>query len=987
MSIKELISRIKSIPRVTFIHSIVILLLSALVDALWFRRGLVIGYAEPGIFTYNNIRWISISSHLWIDQISTGSYMTMVTAGLPMHLFLGFLESLGFSPLHKEVIFFYLLLSLSGLSMYYLIFVAFRQNPHRHSMALFSSIFYILNPFAMVYVWNMLSITINVAYAIIPLVLALFMKGLNDKKFAYAFCSALVLPLFPSWTVVLPVLVPFLLLIYLLFYGVVNHQKSEITFAVKFFGLFAILFFLLNLWLILPLMYNIYGEWWGFSTSDFTRYYLSGYPIQDVIRLNFFFFSNGMIWPFYKSAIGEILGCIIPLTVFSALIVGRLVAFKKREEGFIIIINSLKKSNSTLHYFAFLAVLGIFLGTFAITPLKDAVVAILEKLPLSPVIFNNMVGEKGILLAAVGYSALFGFTLSAVYFRIITSPKPVSIRLKRIVAALLVGSILLATCVVYVWPMWTGDVFTHPLLPEKEKLGYINVPGYYYDAANWISNQKGEFRILSLPFVEMGITYTWEPYGYSGSTTDYFMFPKPVIIESTGSKSNDLISTIHQFLRTSQTSDVWKLLSLLNVKYIMVREDINYTHRGTDNPKDIERQLTSAFVPYLNIQNITNMDGEPVTSSLLGWRTIWGGAQYNLSLITGTVTYIDFTGFTSTDQGYFALAYAPEEPVNLSDATWLDISFMSSLPGKILVIIGGAEGEMFFDGRSSVFYTIGSNQVNKWVNLTLPLANPTSTTAHKPSLGSVRYITIALVDQPHNIPANLKVRRLMLDKGAEVPIQGINFERCFGKLLFYNVSSWLERIYASTNPVLVSNSFEVINRVKSQPDVLGNEVFIDSNVSETAILENLENESAFPPNITFERIDPSKWVVQVRNASNPFILTFNEAYDRHWKAYYGNTDWPNSLSSEPIPDKYHYKANAYANAWYINKTGTYTITLYFWPQSLLYLSATVTAITFVISVVFIAYKPMKSLLSKHKRTKNARLDDQNKSKLIEDKEQ
>jgi len=69
-----------------------------------------------------------------------------------------------------------------------------------------------------------------------------------------------------------------------------------------------------------------------------------------------------------------------------------------------------------------------------------------------------------------------------------------------------------------------------------------------------------------------------------------------------------------------------------------------------------------------------------------------------------------------------------------------------------------------------------------------------------------------------------------------------------------------------------------------------------------------------------------------------------------WKAYYGEVSWISVLLRDSIPDKHHFVANGYANAWYIDKTGTYTITLYFKPQSLLYVGAMISIITLIITV-------------------------------------
>ncbi len=952
------------------IHLSALLLLSALAVLLWFKQGLAIAYAEPGLFMYNDRGLFYMFSHSWVDQASTGTPgLTLSTSALPLYGFLAALEAAGFSPVQREMILFYLILSLACLSMYYLILAAFSENPKKEFIALFAAIFYVLNPYAMVYVWNRFTITMNIAYAILPLILGIYIRGLGLKKYSYAFYLAFVLLSFSPWIGIVPVLVPFLLLTYLVPHIVVHRRRSETIYALRFSALVVLLGVLLNSWALFVLSYNVTSVWSGVSTPNYAKQISGGFPLQDVLRLNFYFGSNAVIWPFYESILGQVLGYLIPSIVFGALVAGGSVvfAFKKHEGGLTvsIVLNSRDRRTS---YFAFLAILGIFLGWFASTPLRDVYAAAVDRLPLSPAISNNLVGEKAIALSAIGYSALFGLTLSFIHARMTNLNRPVSARGKRLVAAVLVGSLVFATCGAYVWPMWTGDVFTYPDVPAAEKRTYVEVPGYYYDAATWLSSQTDDFRILSLPFVTGGVTYSWEPYGYSGAATDFQWFPKPVIMESSGEMSNDLIKAIPQLMQSGYTNDVWKVLDLLNVKYIMVHEDINHTVRYiTEDPKDIEQQLNSTIRPYVNVQNITDPGGSPLTSSLQGWQPIWGAPPAQLDVVPQAdgSAYVEYKANTLENNGYFSVGYVNNGTFDISNATWLHMSLMSSMAGSLYIGINDVDGNaMLFDGRASTSYTIAPNEANGWVNLTLPLAFPSYTTATKPNLSRIVYILIGLVDLPRNVPAELRIMRILLDKGADVPIQGIHSERRFGKLLFYKVDGSLGRVYASNYPIIVNSTSGLIDIVKSRPNVSSDEVFVNGNVGNIPILRNMNDEAARLPNLTLDKISPTQWTIQVQNATNPFVLVFNEAYNPYWKAYYGDLSWPAAFFSPPISDEYHYEGNGYANAWYVDKIGSYTITLYFWPQSLLSLGATISGITTAVAAVVIARRPLKSSLSR-----------------------
>jgi hypothetical protein len=914
------------------VHLALIALVSAILTISWFWRGGVIAYAEPGLFMYNDGQTVHNLSSAWVDQISVGTPgLTIAKAALPLFALLALLEGVGFSPLQAEATFFYLILASCGLSMYYLCNVAFDGDPRRHSIAMFASMFYILNPYALVYIWNRFTITMNTTYVMIPLVLALYMKGLNVKKYAYAVYAAMVLLLFSAWLGLVPVLVPFLLLTYLAYHLISHRKKDEILHAAKFSGVLLVVGIAVNLWILILLVFNLRAEWWGFSTPNFAKSLISGYPLQDVMSLNFYFGSNSVIWPFYESAVGKVLGALIPIVVFSALIT--------------------RKKVRSLPYFGFLAVLGLFLAFVATTPLRDEVAFALDRVPLSAVITNNMFGEKALELSAMGYSALFGIALSSVRLRTIHLHGPPRIQARYLLAACLLGSIMFSTCVAYVWPMWTGGVFTYPDTPTQEKLTNVVVPGYYTDAATWLSTQKDEFRILSLPFIEGGITYSWAPYGYSGSTTDFVLLPKPVIMESQGGMSNDLIRSIPELMHTGRTNDVWKVLSSLSVRYIMLHGDINPNVRYlAEDPKDLGQQLNLTLVPHLNVQEMRNQEGGPITSSLEGWQSIWGNPPAQVSLVNKTdgLSYVKYSANTLPNNGYFMLAYVSKNPVDLSGAKWIDLTLMSSLPGNMYVVVEDVKGnQMIFDGRSSPFYAVGPDEINRWVNETIPLTFPSYTTSNKPDLTQIRDIQIGFVDLPKDIPSTLKIGGVVLDKGVEAPIEGIHFERQFGELRFYKVDNNLERAYASVNPFIVNNTSEAVDSILSRTDGAGQSVFI-TGPAKTLLGNNLP---ASAPKIELEKLSPVKWTIHVVDATGPFFLVFNDAYNPQWKAYYESINWVSGFLDSPIPDQFHFVANAYANSWYVDRTGTYTITLYFWPQNFVVAGALVSGVAVVFSLV------------------------------------
>jgi ubiquinone/menaquinone biosynthesis C-methylase UbiE len=143
------------------------------------------------------------------------------------------------------------------------------------------------------------------------------------------------------------------------------------------------------------------------------------------------------------------------------------------------------------------------------------------------------------------------------------------------------------------------------------------------------------------------------------------------------------------------------------------------------------------------------------------------------------------------------------------------------------------------------------------------------------------------------------------------------------------------------------------------------------------------------PEVTFKKVNPTKYEVKIENASQPFFIVFNENYDPQWKAYVEDevagfdrvtASYPNMnvkeanleeqftpedisyLFNKPLDEKNHFSANGYANAWYIDPVqmdkdgdGSFAITIYFLPQGLFYLGLIISAMTFVACIGYLVY--------------------------------
>jgi hypothetical protein len=118
--------------------------------------------------------------------------------------------------------------------------------------------------------------------------------------------------------------------------------------------------------------------------------------------------------------------------------------------------------------------------------------------------------------------------------------------------------------------------------------------------------------------------------------------------------------------------------------------------------------------------------------------------------------------------------------------------------------------------------------------------------------------------------------------------------------------------------VIENDSFNIQN--DSVYSAYINGFYNDSNTINATPIANFVK-----PNITFVENTPTKVTVHVSNAITPYYLVFRETYDPHWAAFYSN--------GTEVNPRDHIAVNGFANAWYMNKTGNYTVTLYYTLQT------------------------------------------------------
>jgi uncharacterized membrane protein YfhO len=94
-------------------------------------------------------------------------------------------------------------------------------------------------------------------------------------------------------------------------------------------------------------------------------------------------------------------------------------------------------------------------------------------------------------------------------------------------------------------------------------------------------------------------------------------------------------------------------------------------------------------------------------------------------------------------------------------------------------------------------------------------------------------------------------------------------------------------------------------------------------------------------------------MIKIKNITKPFYITLAESYDDGWKALVNGKN--------QIPDKYHFIVSDFANGWYIDKTGYFSIKLYYQPQKYYEFGFVISAIMLCFCLLYLSYNERKKL--------------------------
>ncbi len=592
--------------RKPFFWDLLFLATISLIVLTWFRGNYFLKF-DDSFFVLDPGQEVSHLTYLWERALGVGFPRALEPNSIalgPVWYVASFLAWLGASAPTWQGVFYYFFFFIAGLSGYALAFwtMSFFQVPFRRLASLMSGLFYMTNPYSTTVVWGRQT-QLTMAYPVFPLLLGLFIVGVNSHKpVRFALLISLLTALFAPAVATL-----FALILFLSFaiYVVMNAffrqlaRRTSLFDGAKFLFLLTLFFLIVNSWWVIPastLSQQPLAASASVEAPRQTLEFVSTFStLPNDIRLLgwYFLYANWLPEPAYVWSTYYLSGVFTLLTyvpVFLAF--GWLLVRRERINWF----------------YLSLTCVGLFLMKGTAWPLGAVNESLLSS-PLWP-LFRIPYDKFGILVA-VSYSVTIGCTTAELARRLqmiggrpFRRPPSKLNRIFRRLSLAPVGILCLILFGMLAWPVWSGDVIpSGQVIPS----GRIQVPNYYYAATKWLNQQDGDFRVLQVPTALGGVNaYNWSSiYGTGDPVVQDFLDNHPLVSQEWGYSYNDAYqqSLDSMLIRSNQTRAFARLLALGNVQYVMLHLDWDSRFIGyVPTPHEFAKFLQSQQAIALQIE-------------------------------------------------------------------------------------------------------------------------------------------------------------------------------------------------------------------------------------------------------------------------------------------------------------------------------------------------------------------------------------------------
>ena len=952
-------------------------------------------------FPLNPMDQLHKYTYTWYDSgamFGNDGSFTSITQ-IPYYLTPAFLSYIGL-PINivnrVTMIFYATIVAWAAYAMAYLLI------PNRSRLTpILSGLLFFYNPYIMgeINLGHWFSI---LSYSALPIMLVAMIKGLNNsnwKKWALilGIVSVLAVPRVRFFPIILEVLC-----IYFVYWLLQNRSMFKLFHGLKFIIVTSFVVLVVNLWWILPTLANISSvlsllvtpPTSNFSDFSFPTTFLSNYSFSNIVGLVGYGIPLDLSYGAYFQSLSFI---IIEFGLMSFIFLGPILRRNHFNKFFTVIL---------------VLFLGLIISITYVAPIFSVYkwFSMNSPSPLNSILFPMGFEYRGIVIALS-----YAFLIGATYTEIVRSEKHFELKcylstpLHRIFTFVnnkkffnkILGFFIVVLILASSWPLFGGV--------HNDFLEPVVIPSYYDKAHELLSFQPADFKVLTVPHPFL-LYYIQAPWAYNGAKalTDFSrqILPVPVLYSAPGigygaNDSNLLEMAYDNFPSISSQ----RLLSLLGVKYVIVRNDLidntfassifknqtNYVLEKTVGELDFYRNKLYSPTVYCStslfaiwgapdsLVPLTLSDLNMTDSAFIGLKDVTQkDREFWLNISKEFFVYDQLENNTILNEinektihpSYvFNWTFPSSVTVAADDLYVLNTTTISDQNSKVMYL-NLTKDELIhnptfdFSLPSDSLSLFGTSRENDSATIQAGALLSDSTIDWRISGETGWHALYTLINQTQWNLNNLAKENgaIMLrmrgnNSGREIrfSFMGANGSRFVWPLqtIYLNWSGWKDM-------VLPLNNFEKIGSLNwSDPWALwiweevppGTPDFSDLQISNITKL-NSPSVSTLKPigsseptvstktQIQVDKKSPVEYQIQV-SSEKPFFLILDQAYNEGWTANINGTTLP------------HFKANFYANGYYVPTVGNFSISIVYPGQQYFVVGAFLSVTAINISAIYV----------------------------------
>ncbi len=912
---------------------------------IWFKDGNLLGHAEGALPFYNLERYLQPTEYTWMEHPGLGNISLLTTSGKPTYIFLTFLQNnLKIPGFIIQAGVFYFLLASAGIGIYFLTKEFFPKLDNRY--ALLSVFFYWFSPLSITDVWNRFLLNYIFFFGALPVLLLIFVKGLNTKKYYYAPILTLLIGIYSYSlsTLVFTLLLWFLFVLFIFFFLITSKEKNNKWFYIKFLSFLLGLFIFTNSWWLTQLYSLQFQMSFNQTISNFST--LDNLQTLSLLSLKLGNLTD--IFRLINASASEIIGLDwinffnSPLAMFfEFLIIGTILfaIIKRRAEKSILILGGI--------FF-----LTVFLMKGINTPLGESYRTIFQTFSFLQVFRNPF--EKFSFILNLVTSLLVGYG-------IFTFSHFIATKAKRSILLVFLFLLFLTSITIMGYPFFSGLVFTSNEPPtDNPNVGYkVKVPDYYKEASDFLESKGNNFRFIGFPLGDEGITYKWER-GYSGVELPSTLFSTPGILFNTAVPYyHDLVPQLENLLL--ENDNFLSVADSLNIRFLLLRTDIDWQERNMKDPQALLKRMNE-----LEKKGSINKVGQYGTLTLWenpSWKdyTFYGASKTIISLPENINSYNIIPDIFN---GEVTSTRIPDELTRNNLISKIVINTSPNPNPQNLDYESYSLKIVKEDDYKIEFTDLANYDPKILLDKKLVSINSTPLTTFNPvhlkegvyqiivnNLHSENKIELSKVSDSKDSRGYFKNFELADFTPNIMYLLNLNYQLTTNQKLIIYIFQDNDKIRngekitpfnLNLDPYKNNNFIQLNSFFSTRPSATSTQVSLLSDqpidlsalqsLSVTKLVKpkpflvttNTNVAQSILPQVSYKKINATKYTVHIANASSPFILVFSELFNNKWEAFYKNS----------FPITSHFRVNIYANGWLVDKSGNFDINIEFTPQQL-----------------------------------------------------